>query len=113
MEREKRLYPRSKVRWPVTMTTPIGTIEGETLDVSTMGAYIQCQEPFNPSENFLLSVRLPAGSPLRVFAEIVWSNSTGLESKNEPPGDGGSFSMVIAERKAHRAWLHWVYRPCL
>ncbi len=91
MEREKRLYPRSKVRWPVTMTTPIGTIEGETLDVSTLGAYIQCQEPFNPSENFLLSVRLPAGSPLRVFAEIVWSNLTGLESRNEPPGMGVRF----------------------
>ena len=91
MERNKRLYPRSKVRWPVTMTTPIGTIEGETKDVSTLGAYIQCQEPLNPSENFLLSVRLPAGSPLRVFAEVVWSKSTDLESKNGPLGMGVRF----------------------
>ena len=91
MERDKRLYPRSKVRWPVTMTTSIGTIEGETLDVSTLGAYIQCQEPLNPSENFLLNVSLPAGSPLRVFAEVVWSNSTGLKSKNGPPVMGVRF----------------------
>jgi hypothetical protein len=91
MERDKRLYPRSKVRWPVTMTTSIGTIEGETLDVSTLGAYIQCQEPLTPSENFLLSVSLPAGSPLRVVAEVVWSNSTGPESKNGPPGMGVRF----------------------
>lgn len=91
MERNKRLYPRSKVRWPVTMTTSVGTIEGETKDVSTLGAYIQCQEPLNPSENMLLSVRLPAGSPLHVFAEVVWSNSTGLENKNGPPGMGVRF----------------------
>ena len=91
MELDKRPYPRSKVRWPVTMTTSVGTIEGETIDVSTLGAYIQCQEPLNPSENFLLSVKLPAGSPLHVFAEVVWSNSTGLKSNNGPPGMGVRF----------------------
>ena len=91
MELDKRLYPRSKVRWPVTMTTSVGTIEGETIDVSTLGAYIQCQEPLNPSENFLLSVKLPAGSPLHVFAEVVWPNSTGLKSNNGPPGMGVRF----------------------
>ena len=91
MELDKRLYPRSKVRWPVTMTTSVGTIEGETIDVSTLVAYIQCQEPLNPSENFLLSVKLPAGSPLHVFAEVVWSNSTGLKSNNGPPGMGVRF----------------------
>ena len=91
MERDKRLYPRSKVKWPVTMTTSVGTIEGKTIDVSTLGAYIQCQEPLNPNESFLLSVSLPAGSPLQVFAEVVWSNSTRLKNKNEPPGMGVRF----------------------
>ena len=94
MELDKRLYPRSKVRWPVTMTTSVGTIEGETIDVSTLGAYIQCQEPLNLSENFLLSVRLPASLPLHVFAEVVWSNAAGLESKKRAAWDGGSFSLV-------------------
>jgi len=73
------------------MTTSIGTIEGETKDVSTLGAYIQCQEPLNPSESILLSVRLPAGSPLHVFAEVVWLNSSGLENKTGPPGMGVRF----------------------
>ncbi|UCF02450.1 MAG: PilZ domain-containing protein [Deltaproteobacteria bacterium] len=91
MERDKRLYPRSKVRWPVTMTTSVATVEGETKDVSSLGAYIQCQEPLDPSENLFLSVRLLAGSPLHVFAEVVWSNSPGLENKNGPPGMGVRF----------------------
>ena len=73
------------------MATSVGTIEGETVDVITLGAHIQCQEPLNPSENFLLSVKLPAGSPLHVFVEVVWSNSTGLKSNNGPPGMGVRF----------------------
>ena len=73
------------------MATAVGNIEGETIDVSTLGAYIQCQEPLNPSEHFLLSVKLPAGSPLHVFAEVVWSNSTDLESIDGPPGMGVRF----------------------
>jgi Tfp pilus assembly protein PilZ len=73
------------------MTTSVNTIEGETKDVSALGAYIQCQEPLNPSESFFLSVRLPAGSPLHVFAEVVWSNSTGCENKNGPRGMGVRF----------------------
>ena len=73
------------------MTTSVNTIEGETKDVSALGAYIQCQEPLNPSESFLLSVRLPAGSPLHVFAEVVWSTSTGRENKNGPRGMGVRF----------------------
>lgn len=91
MERDKRLYPRSKVRWPVTMTTAVGTIEGETKDLSSLGAYIQCQEPLNPSDSFLLSVRLPAGAPLHVFAEVVWSHSTGHENISGPRGMGVRF----------------------
>lgn len=73
------------------MTTAVGTIEGETKDVSTLGAYIQCQELLNPSESFLLSVRLPVGSPLHVFAEVVWSDSTGHENINGPRGMGVRF----------------------
>jgi len=73
------------------MTTSFGTIEGETKDVSTLGAYIHCQKPLNPSESFLLSVRLPAGSPLHVFAEVVWSTSTGRENKTGPRGMGVRF----------------------
>lgn len=91
MEKDKRSYPRSKVKWPVTMITPDGTMEGETTDVSTLGAFIHCQEPLDPTESFLLNVQLPAGSPLQVFAKVVWSNTSSLNEKTTPRGMGVRF----------------------
>ena len=91
MVEDKRLYPRSKVRWPVSMITPEGTMEGETVDMSTLGAFIRCQKPLNPSERFLLSVKLPVGSALQVSALVVWSNNTNPSDDSVPRGMGVRF----------------------
>ncbi len=91
MDKDKRSYPRSKVRWPVTMITPKGSMEGETKDVSTLGAFIHCRQPLNPTESVLLSVQLPAGLPLQVFAIVVWTNTSSLEEKTVPLGMGVRF----------------------
>ncbi len=91
MIEDKRLYPRSKVRWPVTMTTASGIIEGETEDVSKLGAFIRCQEPLDPSERFLLSVKLPAGSPLEISAQVIWSSIADPLDKDTPRGMGVRF----------------------
>ena len=91
MFQDKRLYPRSSVRWPVTMTTSKGTMEGETANVSTLGAFIQCQEPLNPTESLLLNVEIPVGSPLQVFATVVWSNTASPEDTTFQAGMGVRF----------------------
>lgn len=91
MLEDKRLYPRSRVRWPVTMVTAEGTVKGETEDVSKLGAFIRCQEPLNPSERLLLSVTLPVGSPLQVSAQVVWSNMADPIDENMPRGMGVRF----------------------
>ena len=91
MVKDKRLYPRSKVRWPVSMITPEGAMEGETEDMSTSGAFIRCQEPLNPTERILLSVKLPSGSPLEVSAQVVWSNIVDPSDDNNPRGRGVRF----------------------
>ena len=91
MAKDKRLYPRSKVRWPVTMITPEGTMEGETGDVSTLGAFIRCQKPLNPTATIFLSVKLPVGSPLEVSAQVVWSNIVDPTDENTPGGMGVRF----------------------
>jgi hypothetical protein len=38
--KERRLQPRVEVKWPVTMLTSEGAIQGETRDISMQGAYI-------------------------------------------------------------------------
>jgi hypothetical protein len=73
------------------MVTAEGTIEGETEDVSKLGAFIRCQEPLNPSERLMLSVKLPVGSPLQVYAQVVWSNNADPTDENTPQGMGVRF----------------------
>lgn len=73
------------------MTTASGIIEGETQDVSKLGAFIRCQEPLNPNERFLLSVKLPAGSPLQVSAQVIWSSIAAPIDKDTPRGMGVRF----------------------
>lgn len=91
MDVDKRLHRRSKVEWPVTMITSKGTMEGETRDVSTLGAFISCHEPLQPQESLLLSVALPTGSPLQVFAEVIWSTISSSENQVRPHGMGVRF----------------------
>lgn len=91
MDVDKRLYRRSRVEWPVTVVTSKGTMEGETRDVSTLGAFISCHEPLQPKESLLLSVELPTGSPLQVFAEVIWSTISSPENQGGPHGMGVRF----------------------
>ena len=91
MRKDKRSYRRSQVRWPVTMIASNTTMEGETRDVSTLGAFIYCQEPLGPAENLFLSLKLPAGSPLEISARVVWSNFSNIEDTTRPRGMGVRF----------------------
>jgi hypothetical protein len=73
------------------MVTATGTIEGETEDVSKLGAFIRCQEPLSPPERLQLSVTLPVGSPLQVSAQVVWSNIADPVDEDMPRGMGVRF----------------------
>jgi hypothetical protein len=62
--RERRLQPRVEVRWPVTLLTSEGSVQGETRDISMQGAFIYCDKSLPLSERFVLSVKAPAASML-------------------------------------------------
>ncbi|MGD8529727.1 MAG: PilZ domain-containing protein [Syntrophobacterales bacterium] len=91
MLNDKRVYPRSSVKWPVTMITANGAFEGVTTNVSTLGAFIRCQKPLNPAVSLFLKVELPMGSPLQVFAEVVWASQASPEDETIAPGMGVRF----------------------
>ena len=86
MQDDRRLYPRSKVRWPVEMIVPPGTMDGEMLDANTFGAYISCEKPLNPEERLIVSAKLPTGSLLEFPAEVVWSNPNSSDDEFRPKG---------------------------
>lgn len=91
MLNDKRVYPRSSVKWPVTTITANGALEGVTTNVSTLGAFIRCQKPLNPAVSLFLKVELPMGSPLQVFAEVVWASQASPEDETIAPGMGVRF----------------------
>jgi len=88
--RERRLQPRVEVRWPVTLLTSEGAIQGETKDISMQGAFIYCDKPLALSERFVLSVKAPAAS-MQVMAQVVWSNNSSANIKMKPVGVGVRF----------------------
>ena len=87
---ERRVQPRVEVKWPVTMLTSEGAIQGETRDISMQGAYIYCEQPLPLSERFILSVKAPAAS-MQVMAQVVWSNNSPAHQIEEQPGMGDRF----------------------
>ena len=79
---EQRQHPRAEIRWPVTIRPSLETIKGETLNISSMGAFIKCCEPLKFNEVFILDIDVPAlDHPIKAIAEVVWSNRGG--NKNE------------------------------
>lgn len=88
--RERRLQPRVEVRWPVTMLTSEGAIQGETKDISMQGAFIYCDKPLPLSERVVLSVKAPAAS-MQVMAQVVWSSNSSSDNKDELFGIGVRF----------------------
>ena len=73
MENEKRMYPRTQVKWSVSGITNSGKLQGETQNISLNGAFICCENLLRPNEILLLTVEGPSG-PMQVIARVVWSN---------------------------------------
>jgi hypothetical protein len=72
---DRRIYPRAEVRWPVSATTAEGSLRGETMNLSMMGAFICCSRPLGLNETVALTINIPdSDHSLTVRAQVVWSN---------------------------------------
>ena len=97
--REKRIYPRTDIRWPISALTANGTIRGETKNLSIQGAFICCPEPLCPNERFLLTIKGPSGS-MQVKAQVIWSNICACDDEERPSGMGVRLIWSIVEPQA-------------
>jgi hypothetical protein len=80
MDDEKRIYPRTEIKWPVSVITAKGMIQGETKNISLNGAFICSEKTLCPNDLLLLTVSGPFGS-MQVVAQVVWSNRCAEKSK--------------------------------
>lgn len=93
---KKRLTPRMKVNWPVSIRTVMGTLRGRATDVGVKGAGLLCVQPLSPGEVIQVTVEAP-GHPIEVEAEVVRCD-TRHRARHEAPYHGiGVFFREISE----------------
>ena len=85
--------PRVKLKWPVTVTTDKGSMEGVTLDLGTDGAFVSCAKPLRLNEVFDMVITAP-DQTIEAKAEVIWSNIYGPDDDITPRGMGVRFLKI-------------------
>jgi hypothetical protein len=93
---ERRKLPRVSVRWPVTLYTAAGEMEGVTRDLTSTGAYIQCRERLKLHEECWLQIGVPHRT-LMLKGKVMWSNLVIDESGTQVSHAGLSFIHIESE----------------
>lgn len=101
LDSERRQYPRSVVNLPVTIQTSENTIfKGETRNISSGGAYIQCEKPPIQQQIFCVTIHMGVGTvSFTTMAELIWSTTNGIGIRFHPkrPEDRQLLSEFITE----------------
>lgn len=101
LKQEKRMVPRAKVRWPVTMLTSQAQVEGKIENVSSKGAFVSCKDMPPLEEGFLLVIRAPDYKSMNLNGRVVWSTVLSSNEDGSQFGIGVQFTRMTAEdRKA-------------
>jgi len=99
MDDEKRIYPRTEIKWSVSAITTKGMIHGETRNISLNGAFICCEKTLCPDDVLLLTVNGPSGS-MQVVAQVIWSNRCVCDEPKSPSGIGVRFMWSLPKKES-------------
>jgi hypothetical protein len=78
---DRRIHPRMKARWPVTILSDRGPVEGQTVNLGATGAYIECEGEFRQNEVYWMLIGLDKQS--------VVVNGKALRLNRETGSEGG------------------------
>ena len=93
---ERRKLPRMSVSWPVTLYTAAGEVAGETRNITSNGAYVQCSEQLNLNEALWLQIRVPHRD-LMLMGKVIWSNLVIDKTGAQASHAGISFVQIAEE----------------
>ena len=100
MSKDRRAYPRAKLKWPVTIKTEEGSTEGVTRNITPDGCFITCRRPLRLNVVFDLAIKIPKSkSSIKATAEVVWSNIYGPDDEISPRGMGVRFINISSEAR--------------
>ena len=94
---EKRRHPRIPVRWPITIITDQGTIEGESRNITVEGIFVHCKEELRRGEDYQMIIRIPKQESVLVKGKVVWSNFESMDLNSSYIGMGFSFIRISDE----------------
>ena len=75
-------------RYPVTVITAQGYLEGETQKISNCGALIRCQDPPRLREAATIMIQFSRHESLLVEAEVVWVDFSNAAKNQEADPSG-------------------------
>jgi hypothetical protein len=64
---------RTEVRWEVSFITPQGKIAGETVNISSEGVMVSCQELPPLEDDFRMLIKPPNHYPIDITGRVVWT----------------------------------------
>ena len=100
MSKDRRIYPRAKLKWPVAIKTEEGSTEGVTRNITPDGCFITCRRPLRLNVVFELAIKIPkSNSSIRATVEVVWSNIYGPDDEISPRGMGVRFIKISSEAR--------------
>jgi hypothetical protein len=95
---QRRKCRRVEVKWPVTMMTPEGDMDGTIENISAGGAYIRCGTLLTKNDLFILAILIQDREESWLGAEVVWIDIPLSPDKEPiPVGMGIRFTNLKAE----------------
>lgn len=104
---ERRLYHRVKVRWPTTLVTSDGTIDGITRDLSLGGVFFyysqsdSCALRLGADDRVDVVFNIPGHDQIQASARIAWSDILAVEETSTVVGVGLEFIDVRHEDREY------------
>ena len=94
MSIEKRRHPKISVKWRAVFTTPQGSIEGETSNISVGGAFIRYSETPDLNQDFQIVLIPDEQKSISVTCTKAWSGSFNIDGKETFSGMGVRFTEI-------------------
>jgi hypothetical protein len=94
---ERRKHPRIPVRWPITIITEDGTIEGESRNITVAGIFVHCPKQLRTNEIHQLIINIPKQQSILVKGQVMWSNFGGKDRDSDFRGMGFCFIKISDE----------------
>jgi len=100
--KEKRLYPRTEVKWSGALRTAGGHINCETVNITVEGALIRCQQVPRSTEPLEILLNVPSlVQPLALTAQVIHASTSNQGDETTPCEIGVRFIGVSDKNR----WL--------